>query len=298
MPRSADHVDCDPAVDCYAQLGISERATPDEIKRAYRALARELHPDSTGGDAAKERRFKEVSAAYEVVGDATRRERYDALRVAWRQQASASPRRGSSGGPGTRGSDVPFGGLGDLGQVFDQFFGPGHRGDSFLHQMFGGSSAAGTRPSPQPRAESVRHESTRPPAAPGTAPTQDQPKKRSDASSGADRPSRRGIRTRDGAWLVAEGSGNVSSEIRISLEEAVVGTTRTVSTVDGLVELRVPPGTGGGARLRMRERGPRIRSRGRGDHYVVVLVDVPSAEDPGAADALEHLAARIRSGRR
>lgn len=95
-----------PIPDLYAVLGVSHDATDDEIKSAYRRLARELHPD-VNGDPGAERRFKEVSAAYETLSDPGRRQRYDAF--------------GQSGAPP---DFFPFG---DFGDLFDVFFGGGTR---------------------------------------------------------------------------------------------------------------------------------------------------------------------------
>ena len=87
----------------YSVLGVSETATPKEVTKAYRKLARQLHPDANPGDKAAEERFKEVSAAYEVIGDPEKREQYDEVR-------RLGPMAGGPGGPGG------FGGFGGEGQ--------------------------------------------------------------------------------------------------------------------------------------------------------------------------------------
>lgn len=110
--------------DLYDLLGVSSDASQEEIKKAYRRRARELHPDA-GGD---EERFKAVQAAYQVLGDPERRSRYD--------------RFGDDGTPGTRGNGDPFGfgaaGFGNISDVIDAFFGTAF-----------GDSAAGKRRRPQ-----------------------------------------------------------------------------------------------------------------------------------------------------
>jgi molecular chaperone DnaJ len=108
--------------DYYSVLGVAKNASPSEIKKAYRKLAQRFHPDSTQGDKAAEERFKEVSAAYDVLGDQKKRQEYDRVR-----DMAASGFRfggpGGAGGPGgVRFEDLGFdvGGLGDLFDLFGQ----------------------------------------------------------------------------------------------------------------------------------------------------------------------------------
>src|SRR5512142_280208 len=89
MPQQ---IDFDPSVDYYKALGVSKEATADEIKKAYRKLAKQYHPDTTGGDKAKESRFKDISNAYDVLGDQKKRKLYDEIR------AGGGMRPGPNGG--------------------------------------------------------------------------------------------------------------------------------------------------------------------------------------------------------
>src|SRR3954454_10147178 len=97
--------------DFYAVLGVPQDATQDAIKKAYRKLARQHHPDANAGDAAAERRFKEIGEAYAVLSDAEQREQYDAVRAMTRGGA-----RFSAGGP----NGAPGGFEDLLGGLFGQ----------------------------------------------------------------------------------------------------------------------------------------------------------------------------------
>jgi DnaJ-class molecular chaperone len=141
--------------DHYAALGVAKEATPEEIKKAYRRLARELHPDVNPGSDASER-FKEVTHAYDVLSDPKQRQQYD-----------LGPQAGGFGG-----GDAGFSGFGD---IFDTFFGGGGQ------QRGSGSSSTSTRSSSAPTATS--RSTPRCSAAPATAPAASQAPRRSPAIS-------------------------------------------------------------------------------------------------------------------
>lgn len=128
--------------DFYNVLGVSEKATADEIKKQYRRLAKQHHPDSNKGDVKSAERFKEISEAYQVLSDAKKRQQYDEMRRlgAFDGFASRSTRggggggtrpgggraRSASGGPGGGSfEDFDVGGLGGLGDLFSSMFGGG-----------------------------------------------------------------------------------------------------------------------------------------------------------------------------
>ena len=107
--------------DFYKTLGVDKKAGADEIKKKYRALARDLHPDKTKGDAAKEDKFKAVSEAYEILSDEKKRAEYDEARALYERGGFRPPQ----GGPGADFSDM-FGG-GNPQDIFANLFGGGAR---------------------------------------------------------------------------------------------------------------------------------------------------------------------------
>jgi molecular chaperone DnaJ len=102
--------------DLYGTLGVSKSASQDEIKKAYRKLARQHHPDANPGDAAAEERFKEVQQAYDVLSDTEKRKQYDRF-------GSANGRGGQAGGFNFSTEGFDLGDLGDLGDIFSGLFG-------------------------------------------------------------------------------------------------------------------------------------------------------------------------------
>jgi molecular chaperone DnaJ len=111
--------------DYYRVLGVSETASPKDIKSAYRKLSRQYHPDTNPGDKAAEERFKEVSAAYDVVGDPDKRKEYDEVRRMGPMGGMFGGAGAGAGGPGAGG--FRFEDVGDLGDILGGMFGRGRR---------------------------------------------------------------------------------------------------------------------------------------------------------------------------
>jgi len=123
--------------DYYQDLGVARDASQADIKRAYRKLARQHHPDVKPGDKESERRFKEINEANEVLSDPDKRKRYDELGANWAAYAGST----GAGGPGPFGAGGPFGGPGG-GNVRYEF----HTADDgdfsdFFRTFFSGAAA-------------------------------------------------------------------------------------------------------------------------------------------------------------
>ncbi len=112
--------------DYYEVLGVSRDASPEEIKKAYRRLARQLHPDVNKDDPQAAEKFKEVAEAYRVLSDPEARAKYDRFGHAAFEQAQTGPGGAEGGGFGPFGAGG-FGGFEDLEEIFDMFFGGGRR---------------------------------------------------------------------------------------------------------------------------------------------------------------------------
>ena len=306
--------------DPYETLGVAADASAKEIKKAYRALSKQYHPDRNAGDAAAEDRFKEVQAAYDLVGDEAKRKAYDrARRDPFGGRFEGSPFGDDFGGapgggrvyrapdgtyvrvdatgagPGVDQDAFRFGGGGGLGGIFDQFFGgaggagvggePQYRGgrdvDATVRLSFEEALEGGRREIRTSGGETVRIKV---------------PKGVRDgfkiklAGKGDPAPGGRGsngdlyltFRVTPDARFARDGDDLVTTET-VTAVEAMLGTTREVRTASGqTVRLKVKPGTQPGTRLRVQGQGVETES-GRGDLYVVVEVSVPALSESAAA---------------
>src|SRR5882724_5523586 len=123
--------------DYYEVLGVSKTATEDEIKKAYRKLARKHHPDVNPDDKSAEDKFKEINEAYEVLSDPEKRKRYDQLGQNWKAGADFTPPPGWERREGREGTRVDYS---DMGDIFGSGRGAGGFSD-FFESMFGGARA-------------------------------------------------------------------------------------------------------------------------------------------------------------
>jgi curved DNA-binding protein len=262
--------------DYYAILGIPRSASQADVKRAYRKLARELHPDRNPGDKAAERKFKDVNEANEVLSDPDKRKQYDALGANWEQFQRTG---GGRGGADPFGPGGPFAGFGNFGAAGGTGGGPGGMryefrtgtdggGFSDFFRMFFAGATAG--------------------AAAGSATAAGRP-------AGVRNPGQAsGSGTGGGA-----GDGNArharqprteaETQAELTLEEAFHGTSRVVEIDGKRYEVQIPRGTDTGSRVKLSGKGP-----GGGDLVVTVRVRPHALYTRKGADLERELPVTLR----
>lgn len=290
--------------DYYQILGVDRKASQDEIKRVYRKLARTCHPDTCKDDPQAEARFKEINEAYEVLGDADKRGRYDALGNNWHAGDSFTPPPGFEHifGGAPFGGRSSRGGRSDSGFSFE--FGPGMGSSAggfsdFFETIFGGgdfgmggegmrrSAARGSDVESEIKISlhEAHHGTTREIALQGQrgvrrlnvkipAGAADGMKIRL-AAQGNQGPGGAGdlfLRVRlvvDGAYQL-EGN-DVVMEYPIMPWDAALGTSVEVQTLDGPVKIKIPAGVSSGQRLRLRGKG----LAHKGDFFAQMKIVLP-----------------------
>jgi DnaJ-class molecular chaperone len=276
--------------DPYTVLGVAKDATEDQIRAAYRKLAKEHHPDLNPGNAKSEARFKEIAAAYDILGDPGKRKRFDAGEIDasgaeqperrfYRQYAGAQPNfkyeRRSEGES-----------FEDLGDIFSDLFArrdggrtvwPGRDARYSLAVDFleavNGTRKRATMPDGRTfdidipaglrDGQTLRLQGQGLPGAGGGPP--------GDALIA--------IEVRPHPVFRREGN-DIRSRLPVTLAEALAGATVPAATVSGRVNLKVPPRSSTGTVLRLRGKGvPDQRGGGRGDHLIELEVVLPPAAD-------------------
>jgi curved DNA-binding protein len=236
--------------DYYAVLGVPRTASQTEIKKAYRKLAREHHPDAKPGDTASERRFKDVNEANAVLSDPEKRKQYDALGANWETFSRAGAGAGGNPFAGFAG----FGGKGgQSGNVRYEFRSSGDPGEfsDFFRMFFGGEGGIADM-------ASARSGAARAGGSAGTIDLEDFL-----AGMGAGVQSGRGRAPASQARHAPLPRHEAHAEI--TLDEAFRGTTRLVDVEGKRLEITIPPGADTGTRIRLTGKAP-----GGGDLHVVV----------------------------
>ena len=234
--------------DYYKTLGVPRTATQADIKKAFRKLARQHHPDQNKGDKAAEQRFKDVNEANEVLSDPAKRKQYDELGANW----EAYSRMGGAGGAGAGGTN-PFAGFGGFGQpgqgnVRYEFrtSGAGAEGFSDFFRMFFSGADAGAQ-----AGANVRR-GGRARAAAGSGPSIDE---LLGQMGGAGAAGRQAGYADEGAAAPRQRLPAAEAEAEITLEEAFTGTTRLVAVDGRRLEVRLPAGVDTGSRIRLSGKG-------------------------------------------
>ena len=282
--------------DYYRALGVSPDASPADITKAYRALARQLHPDRNPDDPAAEERFKQVSAAYDVIGDATKRKQYDEIR---RLAAGGNP----FAAPGPGGShSFQFSGADGVGDLFTNLFGTGggppgthrpQRGPDHQAQISLSFSEAlkGTTTSVAVGERSARVQiKVRIP--PGVSDGQRiRLRGKGGAGDAGGPPGDLYVIVRAGEHpLFGREGDDLTLIVPVSFAEAALGARIEVPTFEGEpVTVRLPAGTRSGQTLRVRGRGVPTGS-GTGDLLVTVEVVVPEKLNAAQRRALKDFA--------
>ena len=278
--------------DFYKTLGVDKKAAADEIKKKYRALARDLHPDKTKGDAAKEDKFKAVSEAYEILSDEKKRAEYDEPRSLYERGGFRPPQGGAQGAD------------------FSDMFGGGNPQDIFAN-LFGGGARRGPR-----KGQDLQTEATISFRESVFGTTLDL-RLATDRGLAQNISARVPVGVHDGAKIRVKGKGaageagpgdlfilltvkphpifsrageNLTLNLPVTFTEATLGADIKVPTLSGDdVTVRIAPGTSNGRTLRVKGRGI-VKGSTTGDLLVTIQVQVPQRVDEKAAEALKQFA--------
>ena len=296
--------------DLYSQLGVAKGASEADIKKAYRKLAKELHPDRNKDNKAASDRFSKVTQAYDILTDKDKRGRYDRGEIdedgnprmpfGYGGGGAGGPRPGPGGFRGPNGEEFSAD-TADLSDLFDGLFSGGAQRRSSGGGPFGGFGGFGKRTAPPQKGADIAY---RLPVSFEDAATLTEQRVTLGAGKTVSIKLPKGVD--EGARIRLAGQGqpgpggngdaivtisilphrffkregdNIRLDLPVSIDEAVLGAKVKVPTVDGAVMLTVPKGSTSGRTLRLKGKGFTGKDGSRGDQLVTLIVDVP-ADDP------------------
>ena len=302
--------------DFYKTLGVDKQATADEIKKAYRRKARQYHPDVKPDDKAAEKKFKEVNAAYEVLGDEKKRREFDTYGEGFQQRAGGG--RGFPGGQagGFDFSDL-FGGAGGGGgcgaRNFSSRGGQGDPSDIFANLFGGGGFQQGPRQAPGPQrggnaehqveiefAEAVRGTDLKlrvdnqtvnvkvPPGTVNEARLRLKGKGHPGTNHGLAGDLILTIKVRPDSVFTMQGR-DLFCQVEVPMTTALLGGKIEVPTFSGKAMLKIQEGAQNGQKMRLRGKGVQASGAKSGDQIVELKIVLPSALPPEARKLVEEL---------
>jgi DnaJ-class molecular chaperone len=291
--------------DLYSQLGVARGADEAAIKKAYRKLAKELHPDTNKDNPAAAARFSKITQAYDILGDKDKRAKYDRGEI----DEDGNPRMpfggfgGGAGGHRRGPGGADFGGVGgdaaDLSDLFEGLFSGGQRrGGAAGPGGFGGFSGFGRRNAPPPKGNDTAYR-----LAVSFEDAATLAEQRVTLSDGKTVSIKLPAGVEEGTKIRLAGKGqpgpggngdaivtisiqphrffkrdgdHIRLDLPIGLDEAVLGAKVKVPTVDGPVMVGVPAGSTSGKTLRLKGKGFTGKGGTRGDLLVTLMIDVPA----------------------
>jgi DnaJ-class molecular chaperone len=287
------------ADDPYKILGVDKNASQDEIRKAYRKLAKDLHPDLNPGNAQAEEQFKKVSAAYGLLGDPDKRARYDKGEIdetgAERPEQQFYRDFADSGGARHYYSSGGFEDLGAAGGIFEDLFGGGHRGGERSFRIRGGDAYYQLHVDFLDAVKGGKKRITLPD---GSSLDLSIPagveqgqvlrlKGKGMPGYGGGPPGDALVEVSVGEHPLFKRDGNdIRVEVPITVDEAVLGGKIEVPTVSGRVTMSVPKGSSSGRSLRLRGKGVK-RGKSAGDQLVTLKIVLPDEVDDELAAFLK-----------
>ncbi len=299
--------------DYYQLLGVSRSAAPEEIKKAYRKLAMQFHPDKNPGNKKAEDKFKEVSEAYEVLSDEQKRQNYDTY---GHGGAQGNPFSAGSAGAGgyysNRGGSTDFNDI--FGDVFGDIFNQGGRAKTSAGGPFAGRNRGATKGSDLKYTLSIALEEAAVGCEKVIAFARQTGSKEENARLSVTIPA--GVKEGQRLKLTGEGDkptsgaagdlyviidmqehalfrrdeNDVILDLPVSYTDAILGKTIEIPTLFGKAEIKIPPGSHSGQNFRLKSKGfPRIGATGSGDMLVRVIVDTPAKTNSRQKELLEEL---------